>query len=183
MPFVQWLEASFIHSHRKLYGSIIVKGPNKSAASLTKLSDKVLSDLDIVGNPTGDGFSFYLDIVALYYRFVQATTRFQNVLVASRPLLISACFCFMNNDYMPPCHGLKYKDFFAAVRSEPYKQACFEFGHSRLDYGYMHYIQNMCTRRKMTCFIIIQNFALSFQSVDSRSFFHTVGALGSINLS
>jgi hypothetical protein len=131
MPFVQWLEASFIHSHRKFYGSIIVKGPNKSAASLTKLSDKVLSDLDIVGNPTGDGFNFYLDIVALYYRFVQATTRFEHVLVASRPLLISACFCFMNNDYMPPCHGLKYKDFFAAVRSEPYKQACLEFGHGR----------------------------------------------------
>jgi len=107
-----------------------VKGPNKSATSLTKLHPTILSDLGIANNgePTGNGFVFHLDIISLYYHFL-TNERFQNIPPESRPLLIPACFAFMNNDYMPPCNGMKYSDFFDAVASQQFKSASAVFGH------------------------------------------------------
>jgi len=66
-----------------------VKGPNKSAALLTKLNRRVREGIGLEGdeNPTGHGFIFHVDIIALFYRFMQIV-RFQHVSVYSRPLLI-----------------------------------------------------------------------------------------------
>lgn len=155
MSFVSFLDETIAQRKGTFIGSILVRSPNKSAASLGQLNQQLLSDIGIVDGDriTGEGFVLIVDIISLFYRFM-TLEKFQHVTVKYRPLLIPACFTIMNNDYIPPCHGLKYVDFFETISSGQYKYATEAFGNDRCSplSCYSPIIFGECLPKSATCF-------------------------------
>ena len=96
------LESTCLLQNRKFTGAIYVRGPRKSVAQVTKLGNifKTNIQVDHELSPTGRGFEFLVDIIAVYYTLEQDAT-LPKLPDGHRAILtVAGTFSLVNHDYL-----------------------------------------------------------------------------------
>ena len=106
------LESTCLLQDRKFTGAIYVRGPRKSVAQVTKLGNIFKTNIHVNHelSPTGRGFEFLVDLVAVYYSLEQDDT-LPKLPDGHRAILtVAGTFSLVNHDYlrMSAYGGLTY---------------------------------------------------------------------------
>ena len=108
---------------RKFTGSLFLRGHDKTATSLVNLRKGLLRDLgvDLQLQPTGKGWKFHVDMIALYYALERNTALLYLPIRHRAVSATCANFAIMGNDYIPPFYGFTYSDFLKVFSSDMFK--------------------------------------------------------------
>ena len=124
MQAIYYLESTCLLKNKNFFGAIYLHGSQKSIAQITKLGSifETNVEVDRLLCPTGRGFEFMLDLVAIYYRLEQDST-LPELPPGHRAICMTAVvYTLLNHDYLRVAsYGLTYSKLIKAMKSNSYK--------------------------------------------------------------
>ena len=138
MYFAYSLEDTSRNGGKHFKGSIMIQGHGKSASQVLKMSKYLRESLGFLPTiqPTGKGYYFQWDVLALYYR-LEANDDLATLPAGHRAVSTTAAgYGFLNNDYIATEKGgSNYADFMNVLKSKELQKAIDSFpgGAGRLE--------------------------------------------------
>ena len=123
MQFVYNLESTCILRSKRFNGAIYLHGPKKSVAQITSLGNifKTNLDTELELCPTGRGFEFKVDLLAVYYT-LEENESMPKLPPGHRAITVAVIYTLLNHDYLKVgSHGMTYSKMIATLKSTSYK--------------------------------------------------------------